>query len=513
LLQESQAQKANVPLPLLAKLKQAVQAYADGRTTDTITLLKNALNGDPHNQSLLSCLSQVLYALGTNNANSLPEAREIAHRSTIAGEKQRPDRLALYRYLAVVTERTFDEQRTLDWLRESELLDAKIVDASSAGLLAGEAIPLRAWALLSTISPTLWGEAEFKNLLYLVSHVVGGALVYVAWIRTPLLQAAPAFKVVPPEFEEVERLVNDAYAEYLGISSYLGQLPLRQSSLPWIIRVQWLNTLAEVAKVPGFDHILTHMALDAQSWRENIFPDREIQALLNDTTLNYWRIWAQAITPYKDTRKSYLLPTQETVQDADLLTDLDGMLVLLKNAETERLKADLWPDLKPWLIRWNIDHLLATATGSNQPRNRFTPSLSPYSGFYRKWQEPPVVGLLTSEIIAETGKRGGFASLFEVLSAFDGALRLIDNPTHGLVATQKRAYDAARKQYPAKFANRKADFGRRKENALGIILAPLGLMGGIAAAVTLSENASQAIGIVLALLGLAGVVMLNLGKK
>jgi hypothetical protein len=316
-----------------------------------------------------------------------------------------------------------------------------------------------------------------------------------------------------PEFEELERLLHTTATTYAEISALLKQHTPAKTGNNWVVRQRWLQTLVQLAGIPALDTILCQIALNAQNWREHSYPDRELQALLGEENLKTWQVWAQTLTPFKDMRKSYLLPTEEAAADADIQREAESMLALLKEAEAERITAELWPDLRPWLARWQLEHLLALATGSNQPRTRFAPRLFPYSNFYRRWQEPQVTELLASEVIAETAKRGGFGSWMEMISAFEGALRLIDDPYHGLLAGQRRAFNVAQKKDPAKFAGRSADFGRAGGSGLGIFLIPLGMIGVLVGIITLTENLSQAIGLSLALFGVAGVIMLNLSKK
>jgi hypothetical protein len=90
---------------LINKLKQAEQAFLADRFKDAITILRNALTGDPQNHLVLHLMSQLLYFLAHNGQQgALPEARELAQRSCIQSDRLSPEKLALYRYRAIVTE-------------------------------------------------------------------------------------------------------------------------------------------------------------------------------------------------------------------------------------------------------------------------------------------------------------------------------------------------------------------------------------------------------------------------
>lgn len=512
LLQEN-SQKAVMPQGLLLKVKQSVQAFLDGRTNDTVTLLKNVLHNDPHNHSVLMILSQVLYYLASRGVqNVLPEARDIAQRSTIFSEKHKPAQLAYYRYIALVTERGISPERTMEWLRDTGMLDIQAMSDSSEGLLTERGIYLRAWCLLSTVPVELWQEAELNAIKNLVTKVIGGVAIYLAWLRQPLLAASSMAKTPIPQVEEIEQLLAVALGSYNEHATALKQLPLQTSDKPWLLRVRFLNSVVQVAPLPYFDQVMLQVALDGQSWNEGTSPDPELRATLGLREIAYWRLWAMVLTPFKDTRQPYLLPAEETIHDGDLLASCDQLLATLMADEKSLIKPHLWDDLKPWLVRWQLDHLLAAATGSNKPRMRFAPSLPPYTSLYRLWQDPPVTGFLPSEIVMENAKRGAFASLFEVLAAIDGGNRLINDPVHGLVAGQKRALGAANKYNPKKFKSVAAEFGGVSGNGVLMAIMPLGILGLVGMVVMYSANWGQAVGLILALGGVAGVVALNLKK-
>lgn len=512
LIQE-QAQKPIMPASMLVKVKQSVQAYLDGRMNDTVTLLKNVLHNDPHNHSVLMMLSQILYSQAARGVqNALPEAREYAQRSTIYSDKLSPSQLALYRYLAIVTERSFGPERALEWLRETGMLNVQDMHDTGEGIMMDRGMYLRAWAVLSTIPVDMWQDAELANVKSLVTKAIGGVAVYLAWLRGPMLAAASLSKTPLPHVDEIEILLKAAMLSYGEHATALKQLPLKTSDKPWLLRVRFLNALVQVAPVPSFDQAMLQIALDGQSWNEGGSPDPELRATLGLREISYWRLWALVLTPFKDMRQPYLLPADETVHDGDMLASCDQLLSTLATAEKQLIKSHLWDDLKPWLVRWQLDHLLAASTGSNKPRNRFAPSLPPYTGLYRIWQDPPIGGLLPSDIILECAKRGAFASLFEILAALDGAGKLINDPVHGLIASQKRALAAANRYNPKKFKTVAAEFGSNTGNSLLILVMPVGALGLIAAIVSFSANWGQAMGLILALAGIAGVVALNLKK-
>jgi hypothetical protein len=511
LTQDTSAKPA-MAISLIGKTKQSVQSFLDGRTNDAVTLLKNALHTDPHNHSILMALSQISYWLATKGVqNILPEAREFAQRSTIYSEKQTPSQMALYQYTAIVTESAFGPERTLEWLRDSGMLETDAFSDRASGLLTERGIYLRAWYLLSLVPVELWQDAEFVRLRNLVTKVIGGATIYLMWFRTPLLTAASLGKDIPI-LEDIEKLVHSAYRLHSNHYTAFQQLNSKNGEKPWLLRVRFLNAVKSIISIPAFDQAALHFSLDGHSWDENVSPDPELRATTDLRELSYWRLWCLVLTPFKDIRQPYLMPAEETASDLSLLASCEELLTTLATTERNLIKAHLWDDLKPWLVRWHMEHLLAASTGSNKPRGRFAPSLPPYTSLYRVWQDPPISSLLPSEIIAENARRGAFASFFEITAALEGANRLINDPVHGLVASQKRASAAANRYNPKKFKTVAQEFGGSGGSGLLMLLMPVGLLGLMAAVITFSANWGQALGLMLALAGVAGVVALNLKK-
>lgn len=512
-LMQENGQRPMMAAGVLLKVKQSVQAFLDGRTNDTVTLLKNALHTDPHNHSILTILSQILYYQATRGVqNSLPEARDYAQRSTIYSEKHKPSQLGFYRYLAIVTERSFGPERAMEWLRETGMLSINPLLKASDGILTERGLYLRAWYLLSGIPVDLWQDVELNSIKDLVTKVIGGAAIYMVWLRGPLLAAISLGKTTMPVVEEIERLLQTAQLSFSENANALKQLPLTTSDKPWLLRVRFLNAVVQVAPVPYFDQTMCQVALDGQGWNEGGNPDPELRATIGLREISYWRLWALVLTPFKDIKQPYLMPAEETIHDGDLLASCDQLLTTLITAEKQLIKTHLWEDLKPWLVRWQLEHLLAASTGSNKPRSRFAPSLPPYTTLYRIWQEPPASGLLPSEIIIENARRGAFASMFEIIASLEGANRLIIDPVHGLVASQKRALMAANRYNPKKFKPVSAEFGGSTGSGILMLAMPVAGLGLVAAIFSFSANWGQALGLTLALAGVAGVVALNLKK-
>jgi hypothetical protein len=493
---------------IMPRLKQAQQAIYMDRMQDALTLLRTAYKAHPHSHLLLYLLSQFLYLMHTlGHQGMLSEARELAQKSLIATDKITDERLLRYRYRAIVTELGHDPERTLNWLRDTALLNPAFLK-SKHHLAAGQGIFLQAWAMLGEIPVALWGETEYAHIKHLVTATPGGAMLYIYYLRTPLLDFAATHKDPPPLVARLEKYLATARLLYTHIAEPLAQLAKLPATLPWTIRTRYARALATVAPTPGFDHVLLHIALDGYSIVPG-FPGPQLRVALGDNNVSYWSLWAGCLSPERETRLSHLMPAAETLEDHELLQELNQLLPSLRQLEQKLVKPG-WNEILPWMPRWQLDHLLALGIGSNKPRNRFSPSLPPYSTYYRRWSEPVPVGTLPSDLIAENARNGGFASLFEVLAALEGGARLVIDPVHGLIPAQKRALAAARKANPKKFGNLNYDTPSSPVMRM-LFLAAL-LAGGVGAAVRLTENIGQAIGLSLVIAGFIGILAVQMAK-
>lgn len=494
----------------LPKLKKAYEAFLTNRPGDAMTILRTAQRNDPHNHILAFLMSQLLYhRAARGQQDALPEARELAQRTLIFSDKLPINKLATYQYHAIATERYFGTDRMMDWLRESNLLKLEPL-ADKQGLLAHRGVHLRSWHLLSTLPFGIWGDDELNALKNLVNDVVGGGMLYMAMFRQMLVTESNLRKEPIAIVSLIEEQVQEAYRHYMGLAPSMHQLPIATSRVPWLVRNRYLNTMATHVHPPGFDHILLHVALSGASWHTGIYPDNELRAALDDPNLSYWRIWTQAISPTRETHHDHVLPVNDALDEAQLMADCDKLYEELQQAETEKIKADMWDMLRPWMVRWNMDHLLAAGTGTTKPRVKFAPTMNPFNNYYRRWGDPMPTGILASEMIADAARRGSFGNLFEVLAAFEGAARLLDDPVHGLVPLQKRALNAAKQQEPERFGALRIDDSGPN---MAVMLLPLGLLAGMAASVALSKNWGQAIGLMLVISGVAGLASISLTRR
>ncbi|PIZ31832.1 MAG: hypothetical protein COY40_00855 [Alphaproteobacteria bacterium CG_4_10_14_0_8_um_filter_53_9] len=495
------------------KLKKALEALRADRSSDAITILKTSLRSDPHNQVLAFLVSQILYLQAGRGQKSVQsEARELAQKSMLPNDKMPEEVLIWYEYHSISCEINHSPERALEWLRETDMLNPKHL-LTAQGWMADEGCYLKAWFLLAQIPVELWGEREVQAIGNLVWDVVGGGVLYFVLFRDVMGKLATTRKDTFPQAVELETALANAHQAYSAIAPGLEKLAISSGNTPWLVRNRLLSTLAQVSGTPGFDHVLLHTTLGGESWQEGVFPDNEAKMALEDATVATWRWWAGAISPVRQTHLPSILPVEEAVAESNLQEAAEKLLKVLQKEEQKRVQKDVWEKVLPWLVRWQMDHLLAAGSGSSKPRLKFIPSYPPYSHFYRRWSDPVPTNILGSEIILENAKNGAFASWYEVMAAFEGAWRLIDDPTHGLTAVQKRALRAAKEQDPNSFAGLKVSGSGPDMSKLGVVLLPLGLIAGVVVAVSMTRNIGQAIGVILVLAGLAGVLTIQISKK
>lgn len=496
----------------LPKLKNALSAFQTQRYGDVQTILKSALRNEPHNPVLLFLLTQFLYFMVSNGHKEvLPEARDNAQKAMNFNDKVTPEKLLFYRYYCVAGEMLHDPARALGWMREHGLLHVTPMK-TAGGLGAHNGLLVKAWAMLAQTDVELWSELEFNQLYELALDVVGGGFLFVALFRTKMMDAAMTRKEPFPRLQEIDIALAQAFQNYQTLAPHLDKVQETTSAMPWLVRQHYFTLIGRAGPKPLFDHVLLHIALNGAHWGQG-YPDNELRSGLGDPHASYWRLWALSVCPGGEVHAGQPLDATEAVEDKMLIPACEQALALLRAAENALIKHEIWEDLKPWLIRWQMDHVLAAGTGNSHPREGFMPKQPMLRALYRKWSQPQPTGLLASELIHASAQRGAFASMGEVLAAFEGAVRLIDDPNHGLVATQKRALAAAKQQNPAKFGGMSVGGEGLGAGQVMTLLVPIMLLGGMVGVITLSKNMGQAIGLSLALAGFAGVALLGTAKK
>lgn len=500
------------------KLQKAHKAFEEGRHSDVITILKTALRGAPSNNVMLFILSQYLYYLtATGQRDALPEARDFAQKAMMANDKMPEDKLLQYRYLSLAAERSHDENHVIAWIREHNLLSSKPFYGRE-GLAANKTLSLRTWVLAAGLSHALWHEAEITALKELVMSVVGGGAFYLFFCRTRLLEMPHINDNPIPALDAIESTLTVAYQHHHRLRDNLTAFAAIPATIPWTVRQRYLRTFLAVASPPPtFDQTLMNISLDGQYWNHGALPDTGFRAALADgNDMSYWRLWAHSLAQASEISSYALIPATEAMSEAETIPLCDKALTLLAHNEAKLMRPGVWEEIKPWLNKWQLAHFLAAATGSNHPRDAFAPRTAPLASLYRRWNKTMPSAILASEVLQHTAQQGGFANTAEIQMALEGAAHLIDDPTHGMVATQKRALKAAKQQNPgSKFdalSMGDVDLGAGFQQILTILL-PIGLLGGFGAIIMNSQNIGQTIGLSLALLGVTGMVLLTFSKK
>lgn len=497
----------------LAKLQSAYKAFTEQRHTDAHTILKNISRNEPNNNMLLFLLSQFQYLMASlGHSETLPDARDLAQKAMIDNERFNQQQMIFIRYHSAAAETQYDPAKALGWMREHGLLHVGLF-LNQQGLASFQSLPLKAWGLLAGIDTSHWTAAETENMKTLVMDVVGGGWLYFALLRGKLQEDALRRKDPLPHADDIEAVLVQAHQAYTVLVPQLAEFPTKTSPLPWLVRSRYLNTLMQAAPRPTFDQILLNIAFNAQYWRIGSYPDPEVCHVLGDPHFAYWKLWAQTLTPLRERRQPQTFPAADALLDAQALPLCDQLLELLRQEEAARIKADVWDKVRPWMIQWSLDHLLAAGTGSNQPRSRFAPRNTTLSALYQRWAKSTRTSILYSDLIHAMAGNGGFGNVQEVMAAFEGAYRLIDDPAHGLAAVQKRALQAAKKQDPAQYGKLHIADERVGTGKLLLALLPLGLVGGIVGVAMSTQNLGQAIGLTLALAGFVGIAMIGLSKK
>lgn len=436
-------------ISLLKRLKSAEEAYINQRLGDVETIFSTSLKTDPSNQVLAFIISQYrYYQVAQGKSNALPEARNDANKAMISSDQIPLERSLYYRIESIICERGHSPQTALEWLRENYLLGVDYI-VGKDGLFAKGGIYAKSWLILATIPIKHWGEYEFSSLTEFTEKVIGGALFYLACFRNDVLKGIKERRYPAPNIEDLENkiaLAQHYYQQYASSLKTHWPIGNTEEAPQWTLYNRYLTGLTTHITLPSFEEVLLNTSLNGRNFNSFGVPQNKI----TDPDIaeqKYWRIWALAISPLPASHSYTILPAAEKEHDIPFMEDCVNLLKTLKEAEAERIIIDpMQLDLlAPHMTHWTIDHLLAAGLADNKPRAKFEPTVQPFATLYRHWSQPSPSHILTSVIIQENALNGGFSSIYEVVSAFEGAYRLLDDPNHGLKAQLKAAEKALQK--------------------------------------------------------------------
>ncbi|MFZ2619641.1 MAG: hypothetical protein WAX89_02105 [Alphaproteobacteria bacterium] len=442
-ISDSLASFGSAGLNTLQKLRKASSYVGENNLGACLRLLKGAKATDPNNNVLAYLISQIGYFQAANgHGDALPDARNEGQKCGAVTDLVPAEVLMQYRYDSAVCERGFTDKKPFDWLVEFYLLDAEQMGV--AGLTKAQAMHLKSWLLLATIPTQHWNDYVFGCMKGMAMHTVGGAAFYVHVLRPKVMTEMKNRAVPPAAVQEIETALSSAYAAYLEIAGAFqtGWVERGTGSNAWTVRNRFLTDFKAVSAIPQFDEVLLHVSLDGRGYEKDAFPTNEFKAKGYPKEL-YWRLWSVSITP--EERVTQILPVSETALESSFYRDSDILLTTFKEVENGLIKQEQWKEVEPLLLRLSMDHILAAGTRSPKPRNKFYPTVPPFSGFYREWEvtdKTPRVSVL----LAESAARGAFASIQEVMVSFEGAALLLEDPRYGLKAQQEYALEQLKRK-------------------------------------------------------------------
>jgi hypothetical protein len=431
-------------LGTLQKIRKAEAYLLDNNIGSALRLLKDARGSDPHNNTLAYILSQTEYfQVMQGHKDALPDARNEARKSGAISDTIDQRTLQHYRYDAIACERPFSDKKALEWLQEFYLLDPEQTGGQE-GLLKHDGMHLKGWLTLSTISADLWNDYVFSSLDGLIKNTVGGVTLYLHLFRPKIVQEIKTRPVPPANMQELEMLIGKSYTTYKKIHDHFQKYWATPLPKTWTVRNRYLSAFREAAPLPTFDEVFLHIALSGRSYEHFAYPVDNLHARGMDKD-NYWRLWAVALAPETEGRISNLLPVEETGIEHAFYGACAQILDMLKQEEQKRIDTTTWNEAKPKMSRFSIDHLLAVATRSQNPRQNFAPTTQPFNHYYHAWIRETPKEILPSTLIDINSANGAFGSCQEVLVTLEGAASLIDDPHYGIKAQQKAALSTEKK--------------------------------------------------------------------
>jgi hypothetical protein len=444
-------------LGTLQKIRKAESYLLDNNIGSALRLLKDARGSDPHNNTLAYTLAQAEYfQVMHGHKDALPDARSEARKSGAISDTIDQRVLQHFRYDAIACERPFSDKKALEWLQEFYLLDPEQTGGHE-GLLKHDGIHLKSWLMLSTIPSELWNDYVFNSLEGLVKNTVGGVALYLHLFRSKVIQEMDARSVPPANLHNLEDQIGKAYTVYKRIYESFQKSWSTPLPKTWTVRNRYLTAIKTAAPLPSFDEVFLHTALSGRAYEHFAHPVDNLHAKGMDKD-NYWRLWAVALAPETEGRISNLIPVVEIGIEHSFYDDCAQALETLKQEEKKRTDPATWDEAKSKMMHFSLDHLLAVATRSQNPRQNFVPTTQPFNHYYHTWIKETPQDIFPSTLIEINASNGAFGSCQEVLVALEGAATLIDDPHYGIKAQQKAALMADKKGGFA-FAGLQADMG------------------------------------------------------
>lgn len=429
-------------ISVINKMKSAVESLAFGRINDALTVLRTAKKNAPNNRTISFMLSQIYYyKVAHGSSEMLPEARGEAKKSSLYSDDVNKAQLNQYRYAYVLHESNYDQERSLNLIRDYYLLNPESL-TEGRGLGVHDGVYLKTWMLVSTLDPKLLTSYEVESILSITLTAATGVNFYLNVVR-PLVLTRLANKddaVIAP-LNKIEIMLAKSYQLYAEIVDTIQQnydeqgnlLP--QSQYLWTLEHRYVNLLIKAAPIPRFDEVYLYTSLDAKRHSAEAYPNRAMAAM-GLSNVNYWQVWSLAITAVEGKGGNRTFPVKRLVPYAEIYRKFDSVLESLQAYEKELIPDEKWELIEKYMPDYEYSVFPLVAAG---PDAFQAPSNPYYLNFYRQWVTHKPKGPLPSEIIRKFADNGHFIDPHEVVAAFEGVVRVISDDVHGLKTRAKAA--------------------------------------------------------------------------
>jgi hypothetical protein len=433
------------------KLKKILFSIGEKRIEEAIILARNLKKDDPHNNTVFFILSQILYFKACrSNAACLPEAREEAKKACTYVENFDEGKLLRYRYHCIATERIFSPERTVDIMRSYYMTNPESL-TGKGGISANHFYNLRCWIILSTIPTKLWHKFEVESLEEITEKAIGGALIYIYYLRGAVLTEIDAGnEMFKSKFAETEDLLANFYHNYSRIKNtvdtcFNSKFVLKDTEpYLWTALHRCVQYLLAVAPMPSSDEVLMHCSLDARSCEADAYPENNMLKIGLEHT-DYWKSWALALTPFSSTQKKELIPINRLADMQNLFKIYTDMLTQLENLEREALKDEDWDLIIEYMPMYAFENLLEIGYGGTNTQLLQTKEDKPFVPYYKEWRKKTLPSPLPSDMIKQHAKNGAFINFKEVHTLFEGIYRVFASAPYNLrkhIEDAKIAYNA-----------------------------------------------------------------------
>ncbi len=427
------------------KIQRAIQVYQEGRAADSLTILKNIRNEDPHNRLLSFVLANILYHRTAHGNNKfLPEARQEGKKAASDSKKFNANILRRFKYHYIATDSAFAPDKTISLLREHALYKIpEIQELDNDDYI----IYVKSMILLSMTNHNKWQKEEIIAIKEFAECALGGGLLYCLFFEQKILSllfnekedTRILFEPLKEVQETIRIIQNNLASFHETISKNTLEDEKKNTAHMWTINKHLLQECIKHIPIPELSDILTNTSLDGRQYG----PTETLDRILREKELKigeYWPLWVAKLNFKAASFMPESIPNWLVIDEKPVLEEYEKALAELKQEETKIIDKEKWSLSHYYQTPFNYENLMEVGIKRSFTQTTFAPMAPSLKSHYQVWGVGRPQGLLISDIIEQRARAGAFASTREIQAAFEGAYELLYDKTYGIKERQNKAW-------------------------------------------------------------------------